>query len=79
MILSPGRSRIVRFAENLSGRAFHRRKAHLLKVEEALRNVFHGGCPLPAALEQAGLPGPKSPGALGTNPGDVAAVPSARR
>ena len=66
-------------AKDLSGRAFHHRKRHLDKVEAALRNVFHGGCPLPAALEQAGLAPVAAPAALGTSPGDKAAVPRARR
>lgn len=66
-------------AQGLRGRAFHRRNRRLVAVEAALRQVIHGGVPLPAALEQAGLakPGPRK--ALGTNPGDIAAVPVAKR
>ena len=65
-------------AEELKGRAFHVRARRLNATETALRQVIHGGVPLPAALEQAGLakPGPRM--ALGTNPGDSAAVPPAR-
>lgn len=66
-------------AEDLKGKAFHRRSRHMEAADAALRMVLHGGVPLPAALEQNGLkaPGPRT--ALGSNPGDVAAIPPAKR
>ncbi len=66
-------------AEDLKGRAFHQRSRHLEAVDAALRLVMHGGVPLPAALEQSGLKalGPRT--ALGNNPGDIAAIPTAKR
>jgi len=65
-------------AETLKGRAFHRRAAHLTKVEAVLRNVIHGGVSLPGAMVDAGLAKPSTT-PLGGNPGDKAAVPSAKR
>ncbi|MHC4402948.1 MAG: hypothetical protein ACYTG0_25080 [Planctomycetota bacterium] len=66
-------------AEDLRGRAFHHRARRLTALDGVLREVCHGGVPLPAAMEQAGL-APLTPSkALGTNPGDAAAVPRARR
>lgn len=65
-------------AENLRGRAFHQRSAKLRKMEDALRMVLCGGVSLAGAMEAAGLAAP-DPRPLGSNPGDKAAMPRARR